>query len=145
MVSSRLALTLALASTAGMGCAHQVTIKSEPAGAHVFVDGVDRGETPVVLEEENGFFDKRRIRVEKEGYQPIETVIVQTEPRWGCVVPALCLAPFSFGLSCFTLRWATQYAEEYEILLDPIRSDGNPARTDDPDAEELDPEMTVPY
>lgn len=145
MTTARLLLVLLAGLLFGAGCTHDVTIKSKPPGARIFVDGVDQGETPVVLEESAGFFEEKRVRVEKEGYQPIETVIVQAEPRWGCVAPSLCLAPFTFGLSCFGLMWATKYAEEYEIVLDPIRKDGKPAREGEGEPEDLDPEMTVPY
>lgn len=136
-------VALVLGGATLVGCAHDVTIKSTPPGARVFVDGEDRGETPVVLEEDGGFFEKRSVRVELEGYQPIETVIVQSEPIWGCVVPSVCLAPFTFGMSCFGLRYATKYAEEYEVVLDPLRRDDERPPPEEP--EDLDPEMTIPY
>lgn len=127
------------------GCAHDVTIKSNPPGAKVFIDGEERGETPLSFEEENGFFEQREVRVELEDYQTIETTIVQSEPVWACAAPSVCLGPFTFCISCLGLRYATKYAEEYEIVLDPIRKDGSdPARP--PEEEEpLDPEMTIPY
>lgn len=126
-------------------CSHDVAIKSNPPGARVFIDGEERGETPMSFEEENGFFEQREVRVELDGYQTIQTTIVQSEPVWGCVAPSVCLAPFTFCISCSGLMYATKYAEEYEIVLDPMHSDGSePAR--DPEADEpLDPEMTIPY
>ena len=134
-------VALALSSA----CAHDVTIKSTPPGAKVFIDGEERGQTPLAMEEENGFFEQREVRVELEGHQTIETTIVQSEPVWGCVAPSLCLGPFTFCTSCLGLRYATKYAEEYEIVLDPIRKDGSDPVGPPKDEEPLDPGMTIPY
>jgi hypothetical protein len=45
---------VALALAAASGCVHTVTVKSEPAGASVFVDGKEIGRTPVTISEETG-------------------------------------------------------------------------------------------
>ena len=141
---ARVLLVLSVTVPGALACSHTVNIKSNPPGAVVFIDGEKRGETPLAIEEDDGFFEERVIRVEKEGYQSIETTIVQTEPIWGCVAPSVCLAPFTFCTSCFGLRWSTKYAEEYEVVLDPVGK-GPDSRATKPDDEPQDPAMTIPY
>lgn len=54
-------LLLSALPTAGLGCAHEVTVRSEPAGADVYLldefgDGAELiGQAPVTVEVENGF------------------------------------------------------------------------------------------
>ncbi len=145
---SRLAGSIVLVSLiAGAGCSHTVEIKSIPEGATVFVDGQDRGKAPVLLEEDAGFFDERKLRVELEGYTPLETTLVQTEPIWPVIVPAICGVPFTLGGSCLLLQWSTQYAQEYNYRLSPVLKDGEnpPTAAEREAAQQRDDNATIPY
>lgn len=138
-----LALTFAVAT----GCAHTTKIESLPDGATVFVDGEEAGKAPVDIESSAGFFDERQLRVEKEGYSALETTLVQTDPIWWIVVPALCGAPFSLGASCLLLGWSTRFAEAYTYRLSPVMGDGErPPSADERDAaKDRDENAVIPY
>jgi hypothetical protein len=66
-VSRALFVALALFATACASSTAVTTIRSEPDGARVYVDGDYRGETPLTIE-----LEKRthRVRLEKEGFEP---------------------------------------------------------------------------
>ncbi|OGD13216.1 MAG: hypothetical protein A2W20_02965 [Candidatus Aminicenantes bacterium RBG_16_66_30] len=70
-------LVLLLASMLGQGCmtligrkAQHVTVTARPAGARVLVDGEFEGVTPLALRLAKK--PPRVIRIEKEGYRPVE-------------------------------------------------------------------------
>lgn len=128
-------------------CAHSTKIESLPEGATVFVDGEEAGKAPIDIESSAGFFDERQLRVEKEGYSALETTLVQTDPIWWVVVPALCGAPFSLGTSCLLLGWSTRFAEAYTYRLSPVMGDGErPPSADERDAaKDRDENAVIPY
>jgi hypothetical protein len=126
-------------------CSHTVKIDSSPPGATIFVDGEDKGKAPVTLDESNGFFDERKVRVELEGYAPLETTVVQTEPVWPIVAASVCGAPFTFGLSCFGLQYATKFGESYEYRLSPLGADGEVPPPVGQDSPIVDPDATYPF
>ena len=68
----------------------QVTVTARPAGARVFVDGEDEGLTPLAIR-----LTKRSphvIRIEKDGYRPVE-IRLKTRKNWFPVIfPNLLLA-----------------------------------------------------
>lgn len=126
------------------GCAHSVTIQSDPPGATVFVDGDKRGPAPVTLEETSGFLKSHRVRVEMDGYSTVDTTILQTTPVWPVVAPSVCLAPVTLGGSCLGLMWGLRYGSAYEYRLSKIGEEPGgamPATVD----ELTDPKATIPY
>lgn len=125
--SARLLPFLALTLLGVTGCSHVVTIESEPPGARVKIDGVDKGNTPLVLTEDNGFFAEKKIEIELEGYLPVETELSQSEIYWPMAAPACALAPFTFGISLFLCSNGTKYAEVYTYEMSPASevSDGS--------------------
>jgi hypothetical protein len=64
-------------------------VHSTPTEAHVFIDGSNRGSTPI------GFYDlsvgTHQLRVSRVGYEDYSTEIVIPEPSWRCVCQS-CLA-----------------------------------------------------
>ena len=52
----------------------EIAIRSEPAGAEVWVDGLRRGVTPMMLELDRQR-DDRQLSLQKAGYEPYETVL----------------------------------------------------------------------
>ncbi|MBI1947174.1 MAG: PEGA domain-containing protein [Deltaproteobacteria bacterium] len=67
MSTTPLAAVLALAAVAGSGCAHVITIESEPTGASVIVDGKHVGTTPFQLSEISGGLDRVPVEVQHAG------------------------------------------------------------------------------
>lgn len=138
-------LVVVTALVTATACSHTVKIDSTPPGATIFIDGEDKGKAPVILDESNGFFDERKVRVELEGYAPLETTVVQTEPVWPIVALSICGAPFSLGLSCFGLQYATRFGESYEYRLAPLGADGEVPPPVGEDAPHQDPDATYPF
>jgi hypothetical protein len=143
-VQSRLVVFI-LTVAGASACSHTVKIDSTPPGATIFIDGEDKGKAPVTLEETNGFFNERKVRVELEGYAPLETTVVQAEPVWPIVAASVCGAPLTFGLSCLGLRYATKYGESYEYRLSPLGADGELPPPVGQDAPQIDPDATYPF
>ena len=52
----------------------EIAIRSEPAGAEVWVDGLRRGVTPMMLELDRQS-DDRKLSLQKSGYEAYETVL----------------------------------------------------------------------
>ncbi|MCP4501762.1 MAG: PEGA domain-containing protein [Deltaproteobacteria bacterium] len=119
------ALLVSLALTGASGCTHVVTIESEPPGAKVTLDGEDKGNTPVVFEEQTGFFDSKKIKVELDGYLPVETELEQSEVYWPMAAPSLCLAPVTGFTSLLGCMGSTKYAEYYTYEMSPAAEVGD--------------------
>lgn len=136
-----------VAALCASGCAHKVKIESTPAGATIYVDGEEKGTTPVILVEQPGCFAHRDLRVELPGHVPVETKLEQSELVWYVIAPSVCLACPTFGLSCFGLKYATQYGQEYEYRLSPKLEDGNMGEIDLDEKEKTpeDGQQTIPY
>ena len=149
MVRRRLCALGALAASlmSLWGCAHEMTIDSSPPGATIYLDGERIGTAPVTVEERSGFFEEKKLKAELDGYETLETTITQGVPIWAVVGPSVCLAPFTFGLSCVGLKWSTMYPPSHEFRLSPILKDGQPPPETSPDdnAPPTDPNATIPY
>ena len=65
-----LCATLFLAGCASMfgDNGRQLTIKSNPSGANIFIDGVNYGQTPAVINLPNYIWDGEQIVLKKSGY-----------------------------------------------------------------------------
>ncbi|MDF1664051.1 MAG: PEGA domain-containing protein [Planctomycetota bacterium] len=58
-----------------VGCRQNTIIRSEPEGARVWVDQVRlAGNTPATYSSKSGFPGTARIKVAKEGYEPVRDV-----------------------------------------------------------------------
>ena len=91
-------LIVLLASVLGQGCvtmlgtkAQSITFTSGPPGAAVFVDGRAEGLTPLGLFLSRG--SGHNIRIEKDGYRPVE-IRIRTRKNWlAVIVPNLIWFP----------------------------------------------------
>ena len=74
---------LALAAVVGTGCVDRsLVIRSEPSGARLWVNGIERGTTPYVMRYVHpSRFD---VRLEKEGYESVADEVV-TPTHWDAV------------------------------------------------------------
>lgn len=101
-------------------CSHVVLIKTTPPGAAVTLDGEVKGVTPLFYEEATGFGREVELGLQLDGYQP-EHFVLQQDQWWAsCVVPSLCLMPFTLGLSASGLLFARSLRDEYHFLLRPL-------------------------
>ncbi|MFP6767826.1 MAG: PEGA domain-containing protein [Planctomycetaceae bacterium] len=80
-----LILLLAVCAAATTGCVHRrLTIRSQPAGAQVFVDGKDAGYTPTAVD--FTYYATREVRLVKPGFETQTQTIRLPEP-WYQVPP----------------------------------------------------------
>jgi len=77
---SRLLRALFLGLVLG-GCQHQTTIRTEPAGARVWVNLVPLGKSPAQWEERSGFAGTVRLRVAAPGYRTLRDVPIKKRYR----------------------------------------------------------------
>ena len=61
------------------GCAQQAAFVSTPPGAQVFVDGEEIGVTPCAYDYKLGQNDSHEVSIVKEGYEPVDFVVVKDE------------------------------------------------------------------
>jgi hypothetical protein len=81
-----------------MACTHDVHIRSNPAGAKIYVNDTLVGKSPAIYQEKVGQKESVEVRAEKEGYQTKR--ISLTKSQWatpqllatigGCVCGGLC-------------------------------------------------------
>jgi SH3 domain-containing protein/PEGA domain-containing protein len=92
------------------GCAIPTVIKSKPEGATVYIDNIKMGNTPLTYSDKAILWSQKPIRIEMNGYKPLNTAIKKDQLKigplvWGCFVGV-------------PLLWALGYAEEYTFELD---------------------------
>ena len=123
VASSFLSLAFVSVGFLSVGCTHTVNIRSEPAGAEIFVDGVSKGKSPVTFEETSSGGGEVEIMARLNGQETREK-IKKDQINWSAVGGAggggggaACLAlnaagchgwfivgPFAVPLNC--LGWA---------------------------------------
>ena len=108
--ATRRALALLMALTLA-GCASTTTIRSKPSGATVYVDNRLVGVTPCIYSDRRTSFSTVSVRLEKEGYEPVTTVMRRSG---GVEYSALF-----FGGFIFPLFWMMGYRGEYSYVLKP--------------------------
>ena len=62
------------------GTTQEVAVGSSPTAAHVSVNGIEQGTTPVVLDLKRK--DRHVIKVEADGYQPYEMALTRSVSGW---------------------------------------------------------------
>ena len=108
------ATVLSLLATVGMslaGCVERtLTVLSDPPGARIYLDDVERGETPCTFE--FNFYGHRELVLRKDGYQTSkQTVVVEA--------PLHSVFPLDIF---FDLLWPLTIEENhpYEVVLQPL-------------------------
>ncbi len=99
------------------GCASNINIKSKPEGADVYIDNIKMGKTPLQYADTAIAGTTKNIKIKKEGYVPLETVIRKSEFQLGpCIGGLLVLFPFI---------WILGYPAVQEFELEPEKKLSN--------------------
>jgi hypothetical protein len=108
---------IALAALCSNGCMHRrLTIRSEPPGAAVMVDGVEVGYTPASID--YTYYGTREITLTKEGYQTLTTPLKLSTPWYE-------LFPLEFITENFAL---TKINDRRDITYALMRENLEPTR-----------------
>ncbi|HLJ09943.1 MAG TPA: PEGA domain-containing protein [Planctomycetaceae bacterium] len=108
-----LILLLAAAGLCSSGCMHRrLTIRSDPPGAAVLVDGEEVGYTPVSID--YTYYGTREIKLIKDGYKTLTTPVKLSTP-WYQVFP-LEFVTDNFALTKINDRREVTYALAPERL-----------------------------
>ncbi|WP_152052825.1 PEGA domain-containing protein [Tautonia marina] len=92
-------LALFLLSLTAVGCVERrYTIRTDPPGALVFVNGEESGISPVSVSYE--YYGDRRVTIQAEGYETIQTELPIPAPWWNNAFTGF----FTENLIPFTLR-----------------------------------------
>jgi hypothetical protein len=130
---------IAAGALASSGCMHRrLTIRSEPPGAAVLVDGEEVGFTPTSID--YTYYGTREITLQKDGYKTLTTPIKLSTP-WYQVFP-LEIVTDNFALTKINDRREISYAltpEQLEPRQD-LEDRANNLRSD-----ALRTEMTFPH
>lgn len=102
-----------VASVFLVGCASTTLIKSSPSGATVYVDEQEVGTTPHRYTDEDIIFTEHRIKLEKEGYKDLNTIITRDEE-----LDTMAAIGGLFFWPCWL--WALKYHPVHEYTLKPL-------------------------
>lgn len=112
--SRRAAGLLALAAAVWVsvaGCVERtITVRSDPPGARIYLDDVERGETPATFS--FNFYGRRKLLLRKDGYEPAKEIIEVKAPLQSV-----------FPLDIFfDLLWPLTIEENhtYDVVLQPL-------------------------
>jgi hypothetical protein len=75
----------------------KIPVTSSPMGAKIFVDGKERGETPMELALKRK--QDHLIRIELEGYDPYEISIGRKKSPWKSIIGNLIIGGLPFGMA----------------------------------------------
>ena len=108
---------MALAALCSSGCMHRrLTIRSDPPGAAVMVDGVEVGYTPASID--YTYYGTREITLTKEGYQTLTTPLKLSTPWYE-------LFPLEFITENFAL---TKINDRRDVTYSLMRENLEPTR-----------------
>jgi hypothetical protein len=106
-----LALIMVIAFVSG--CSSSTVIRSRPDGASVYIDNIQQGTTPLQYSDTAIAGTTKPIRLKKEGYKPLDTVIRKDKFQAGpCIGGVLVLFPFI---------WVLGYQDVYEFELEKLQ------------------------
>lgn len=81
-------------------------LRTRPLGADVFIDGRKAGKTPFEYTDRKWFFGETHLKINKEGYLPLHTVVKRKEKiDWGAL------------LGIISIPWAGKYQTDYIFHL----------------------------
>src|SRR6185437_1443998 len=84
MRASTWSLILVLTCTTGCGVYRTITVKSDPPGALIYMNGLEIGRTPVTRD--FVWYGRYEVEVRKDGYQTIKTAS-DVNPPWWQIIP----------------------------------------------------------
>ncbi len=111
-VSSILLSVLILFSS----CMSTTMIQTQPPGADIYIDGVKTGKTPQRMTNDKTILECTKIKMEKEGYETLNTEICRNEE----VDPGPIIAGL---LVWFPFLWAMKYHPEHFYVLQESQSE----------------------
>jgi len=94
------------------GCSSATMIKSNPPGARVFIDGIERGVTPLEYSDAALMGTSKMLRIELTGYKPIDAIIRKDTAKPDAIAGA-CLV----GVPAL---WMLGYQKEYFFNLERL-------------------------
>ena len=101
---------LFIASIFLVSCVSTTNIRTRPDGADVFIDNIRAGKTPMQYSDTAIAGTSKNIKITKEGYATVETVIRKSEFQIGpCIGGLFVLFPFI---------WILGYPETYDFELE---------------------------
>lgn len=120
------------ASMLAQGCAGRTNITSQPAGAKLFIDGSEVGETPYRYRDKKIIGSQTEVRLEMPGYQTLNTSFSRDEElHVGALVGGLFLWPM--------LLWVTTYKDNHHYTMQPQQAAGAGAAIPAPGAPPAQP------
>lgn len=112
LISFRLWSVVLIASLLFASCESMTVINSEPQGAHLFLNNEYVGVTPYTHVDDDIVFTKTYVRLELDGYEPLQTSFTRDED---IDVGAACA-----GLFCWLpWLWVLKYDENHTYTLIP--------------------------
>ena len=95
-----------------VACTSSTIIRSQPTGAHVFLNGEFVGQTPYVMSDTKIVGSTTQVRLEYPGYAPVLTVISRNEEFdvGACVGGVFLLVPFF---------WIEGYKPTHDYQMQP--------------------------
>lgn len=101
-------------------CAQQAAFVSTPPGAKVFIDGEEIGVTPCAFNYNLSATESRNVKINKQGYNPVEFVVVadevDTKARNSWVAAGAVWSPLWLG-TLFTKKLKDVY--DFALLAEP--------------------------
>src|SRR5437016_229967 len=99
------------------GCTETVMVRTNPPGAHAWLNGNDLGMTPAIANVDYTAFSSYELRLEKEGYQPYNGHLT-TEVNIGSLIIGVVI--------CWpALIWVVQPSPEQSFDLVPVAGPNN--------------------
>lgn len=107
-----------------LGCAHTTSIKAEPAGTKIFVDGEYLGQDRVTTSIGNSFLGSYKVRAVNPELPPLEVVVEQPHLDWAVALAAAggCVGVGCACGACAFLGSVTvlQFAPEVVFMVGPV-------------------------
>lgn len=98
------------------GCSSTTMIQTEPPGAKVYADNMLLGESPVQIKDYKFATSSTYIKLEKEGYETLNTVICKDEKiHVGAAIAGLFLY--------YPWVWVLEYQPVHNYVMQPIGND----------------------
>ncbi len=116
-------LMLLLVGVSASGCAtiftgthDEVTIRSEPEGATIYIDGLEEGQTPATLDIKRPGVTKTEVTLRLDGYEPT-TFVLRKEFNAVSVINLACVLCWAVDVATGAV---TKYRPSgYDVELDP--------------------------